>query len=100
MRARGWGCPMDNPPKRAPVVSSIENNTRKSTCECKIQLRTSLRKCLKNGVSKGPRWLYQLLVVVWYTKMQFSVPEASALVSDEVEEDQDLYNLDYHHAHL
>ena len=23
-----------------------------------IQLRTSLRKCLKNGVSKGSRWLY------------------------------------------
>ena len=26
-----------------------------------IQLRTSLRKCLKNGVSKGPRWLYSWL---------------------------------------
>ena len=24
-----------------------------------IQLRTSLRKGLKNGVSKGPRWLYR-----------------------------------------
>ena len=23
-----------------------------------IQLRTNLRKCLKNGYSKGPRWLY------------------------------------------
>ena len=42
MRARGWGCPMDNPPKRAPVVSSIENNTRKGTCECKTRKRLVL----------------------------------------------------------